>query len=285
MKIKTHTCQECDKSFFQGAGLTRHKRVVHFKIKDHICDNCGYACYSAYTLKKHIENVHLKIKSFPCSETGCSFAATTAVYLKQHIQTHTEIKDNKCEKCPKSFAMKSCLKRHMRLLHDEVQEEKEKCSLCDFVSTRNGITSHFRRIHMPKRFPCSDCSYVSQTNKNLERHVMMIHRNEKEFQCMECNKTFNTRGELVTHVKGVHFNIKKRVSCNICDKEVSNIGILNSHMRSKHGLEDEIPKQHPCPICDKVFGRNQTLKNHIKTMHGEDEEARRIYRVTRVLCD
>ena len=139
-------------------------------------------------------------------------------------------------------------------------------------STSSGLSGHFRRIHMPNQFPCTECSYVSQTNKNLERHTMMVHRNKKEFKCMECeNKAFNTRGELVSHVKGVHLNIRKTgASCNLCDLMLVDTRSLTYHMRSKHGIEDDSVKIFPCHQCEMVLCSNQSLKGHILAKHNED---------------
>ena len=91
-----------------------------------------------------------------------------------------------CEICVKTFANKHYLKRHTKLIHEQVK--KHKCDLCDkdFESKK-----HIQVVHeRVKDFKCDTCEMRFGLLSYLKRHSKTVHKTEKEFKCESCDKSF-----------------------------------------------------------------------------------------------
>lgn len=87
-----------------------------------------------------------------------------------------------------------------------------------------------------KNFVCSVCGSTFFKKKELDRHVLTIHTNQKQFACETCPKVFNRRDKLLRHEK---------------THNVANV--FN------------------CPLCPAVFVRQQMLDLHSKVHNGEQQ--------------
>ena len=88
---------------------------------------------------------------------------------------------------------------------------------------------------------CQQCSYVTWTNYNLERHIKRCHDrkikdkdlNIKDLQCSQCNYKTALPDRLAKHVKEVH-EMTKDISCNFCKYQTKRKSNLEAHMQRVH---------------------------------------------------
>ena len=104
------SCNKCDKTFTQAAGLSRHKSS-HTQANMVTCELCGKPCRN-YNLKRHKESCQkVEFKDvlgetiFKCDICRMEFEKEQS--LKQHSKVHIEISCNLCEKKLKPRSMKS----------------------------------------------------------------------------------------------------------------------------------------------------------------------------------
>ncbi|KAF8771636.1 Zinc finger protein 83 like protein [Argiope bruennichi] len=74
-KLKSYTCEVCNKLFTSVEGLKRHCST-HTNEKPFLCDICGKAFSHKSKLNIH-HNVHTKEKQFKCDECGKGFSHKT----------------------------------------------------------------------------------------------------------------------------------------------------------------------------------------------------------------
>ena len=110
---------------------------------------------------------------FKCSY--CRFSASPMVKtIVQHYETwHPDKKVFPCETCGTLFTRKYHLGVHMKEAHTKTEEDKIKCSHCEYSTNRKS---------------------------DLNRHVESRH-NKSNFACSICNKSFNRKDNLKMHIK------------------------------------------------------------------------------------
>ena len=82
----------------------------------------------------------------------------------------------KIDGCEKSFAVKSSLQRHVRIVHDNLKSFI--CQPCDLrFSTQAQLNGHTARIHFKICHPCTECQKSYSDKSNLKRHVGNKHEN------------------------------------------------------------------------------------------------------------
>lgn len=105
-----------------------------------------------------------------------------------------------CEKCEKSFSIKSNLKRHMQ---SHMREEQFTCWKCGIkCSSEKKLAIHFR-IHETISHKCPECGKLFQNKSNLTRHLK-IHSNEREHSCDFCDYRAGRIYHLKRHIQRNH---------------------------------------------------------------------------------
>lgn len=64
---------------------------------------------------------------------------------------------------------------------------------------------------------CTICDLVTKSAKNLDRHILALHSNERPKQCPQCPSAFKTTTDLGKHVRRVHEQLRN-AQCPLCDK-------------------------------------------------------------------
>ncbi|KAF7910376.1 hypothetical protein EAE99_011292 [Botrytis elliptica] len=104
----------------------------------------------------------------------------------------------------------------------------------------------------PDKCSCSIC-HQEFSKKNLERHMRGIHKTEGEpFGCSLCTKKYAFRDYLYRHLTSFHTNGLKCIACGLSYPDDN---ILNTHMRSVHGVQ---------AVEDKKINESPTAPNSVK---------------------
>ena len=114
-------------------------------------------------------------RPFACTVPGCSYRATRARYLAEHVKRHSGIRPHKCTHpgCNYSTAETAHLTRHMRV---HTGEKPFKCTWegCNFATAQAvHLTGHMRRHtgEKPYRCPVPGCDYASIRSWHVTRHM------------------------------------------------------------------------------------------------------------------
>ena len=85
-KIRPHSCEVCEKQFFQKAKLERHVRAVHLGEKNFKCTLCTAAYKFDADLTKHVKKVHegVKYNCDQCHKECYSISEVKRHKLKSH---------------------------------------------------------------------------------------------------------------------------------------------------------------------------------------------------------
>merc|ERR1712212_1126811 len=60
------------------------------------------------------------------------------------------------------------------------------------------------RKNASRRHPCTQCSYISDRQSGLEKHIRAVHEKRRDFQCDYCEYAATQRSNLNNHIKKEH---------------------------------------------------------------------------------
>ncbi|KAJ6635839.1 Zinc finger protein [Pseudolycoriella hygida] len=208
---KTYACGICEKTFFRGEHLERHKKIHIPTEKKFSCDLCK--------------------KKFNRKDN-----------LKSHMRVHKEDKDKEdgdkhlCVYCGRSFSNSSNLIVHMRR---HTGEKPYKCDLCDKGFPRSSDLQCHRRTHTgEKPCLCTICGKGFSRSNKLVRH-MRIHTGIRPYKCTYCDRAFTQSNDLTLHIRR-HTGDKPYV-CGICGDRFIQGTALQTHRRLQGHFENNQP--------------------------------------------
>ena len=104
-------------------------------------------------------------------------------------------------------------------------------------------------MHTSKILACEICEKTFSTNKNIVKHISIIHGEEKKFESNVCTKTFGQKQELEIHIETNH-KIKEQ-NCKFCGKDFARSETMIVHIKNTHkGTQKNNFK---CDSCRKCF--------------------------------
>lgn len=263
---KTIQCNECPKKFIRQSCLKKHFRGTHFK--PFACVKCQMKFRTESVLAKHTkthEPFWTKTRTYECY-----LCKTTRHYwkignLRDHMRSrHTSERPYRCEQCPKTFAVRSCLTAH-KASHSQ-RERIHECNVCHKTFyTKPILTSHMKS-HYDKPFQCEKCTKSFLRKGDLSRHCRtnsckrMTHLPKVSiFQCYICSKELKSFYLLRRHMLLFHLrNHSKRYSCDECPKKYTSMEHLRYHKRAIHRNE----RPFACSLCSKTFHDKAYLAKH-----------------------
>ena len=239
-----------------------------------------------YTLIYNDEEVYQKqLEEFlneeivKCKE--CDYNTNDLRKLKRHVKVSHQIaksmkeEDKVCLPCNKNFVSKDKLDDHIRETHLKL---KLSCNQCNFEALkRNEIIKHVKKQHEKgvvnhiASKKCETCGQVFKNNRNLQRHIRVLHKKELPFVCDKCEYRAGEERQLVRHTKRVHEGLfeseaRPTLKCPKCDY-TTNWGKskINNHIKTVH---DKI-KDFKCPNCEFCCSQRGNLRLHVEQVHNK----------------
>lgn len=260
------SCDICSVKCTLKENLKRHMRTIHGGEK--IRHSCSIAdCNSTFATNilrdKHLQEIHgVERKTYSCTQCDASFLQKSC--LKSHIRFIHEGVQLKCDICDKSFARVCNLTQHVKT-HKSIQSRKEEwkysCDQCEAIFEYTAhLKAHIQEKHDLLRIQCTepqcDASFSKQTSLNT--HIKTVHGDERPFQCSTCLKHFKTKNALTQH-RSVHVT-SKDFSCSQCDATFASQDRLRQHMQMHNPVDLICPE----PSCGMAFRWRAGLLNHKK---------------------
>lgn len=229
-------------------------------------------------LTRHLKRHHNE-KVYQCTG-GCTSKFATMWELKQHMYTHSEIREFKCpiESCNASFKTRSSLWSHTK------SHSLDRPFLCHFegclatFKTAEHRNRHVRRIHsdQPPPIACDydGCNYACWNQHELERHKKR-HTGQRMHKCIyvDCGLSFKTKDDLKQHQLR-HLNTKSFICGHTgCEASFFTSSELTRHKRIHSG-----ERRHRClqPRCTKAFKTSAELTQHLKS-HSDERPYRCVF--------
>jgi len=114
---KPYHCSKCTKSYKRKAELLEHEEMSHSTHFNYSCDKCGKQFYGKKNLALHMKTHYTEDeKKHICNVCGYRFAKIK--FLKNHLTTHSDVRQYACEICGARVKTRDTLKQHRKKLHN-----------------------------------------------------------------------------------------------------------------------------------------------------------------------
>lgn len=154
IKLKTHErihlgtvlykCHECNDKFTKKKEKRDHMINVHgAKFSRIKCTACDKLFISKASLSVHVNRDHLMDRRHQCEL--CEKTFFTSSFLRDHMVSHSRVREIQCDECPKTFARKKALREHMK---SHTGDRRFKCTFCDMAFLQKcSLKGHLRSRH------------------------------------------------------------------------------------------------------------------------------------------
>lgn len=112
-------------------------------------------------------------------------------------------------------------------------------------------------------FQCRLCPVTVISTAVLERHVRVVHENQRNFPCTFCNRRFGSSYDLRRHVTARHPPNQEEIhACDKCEYQSHLKCRLDRHLRV-HNDDEKLG----CYFCGKTFVHFYRLVIHCRGLH------------------
>jgi len=170
LKERKFGCQTCKARFCSLKDLKRHEAAVHVQAKPFYCKDCGKAFVTLKEVKKHRRAVHSKDKKDEASSTSfscqhCSDVFDDILFLQENVVKLHNQRKTQCCICNNLMSDTSCLKRHIKFVHQKVRDSV--CATCSKkFSAKAKLERHKNEVHLKRRFACQICQHKSYSRSD-----------------------------------------------------------------------------------------------------------------------
>ena len=148
----------------------------------------------------------------------------------------------------------------------QVKSNPSTCPHCPKqFATRSNLTRHIASAHKKRTYSCKQCSKVFKYSDSLNAHVRTTHE-KRTYDCTQCDKKFKQRHNLQHHMSANH--PRDIYPCGECEQTFTRPHDLQEHQARTHA-----GRRHPCPHCNKSYVRRYFLQRHCIKFHGVSLEA------------
>ena len=212
--IKNHQCDTCGKTYADESLLVHHKKKLHLLQFDHKCQVCGKGFVTKAEMRTHIRKYHEKRLDYKCE--FCFKGFFDRGDLKSHILNNHKNPKWTCEICSEIIDQGNPITRmrdHIIKVHNSARLQLcDKCDRSFYVKT--DLQIHYNLCHKgEKPMKCRICDQHCKNRIELHKHKISAHsteeKPEKPHKCKRCDAKLRTRAGLSEHVKRVHDGIKR----------------------------------------------------------------------------
>lgn len=173
-----------------------------------------------------------------------------------------------CDKCDKSYKVRSSLNSH-KVTHNS--EKMYKCDECDKAFHYSTPLQIHKRIHTDERpYKCDRCSASFRSKANLKYHER-LHTGERPITCRECGQGFKDYTSLKRHRQKAHD--MSSLKCGECSEVCLSLEHLTTHMWQVHDLLYVEQSASKCEKCGETFSDKRTFNNHMMMHERRDKAA------------
>ncbi|XP_037556907.1 zinc finger protein 184-like isoform X1 [Dermacentor silvarum] len=313
-------CYICGKTFLLRSSVRRHIRAKHTdeRLRPHyICESRDLAISAARgAAPRRRERTDGELQA--CHICGKTFRLTSSVrrhmrtkhtdeFLRQHYTCENRDLDDStapatalrrklkgegphvCHICERTFARRSCVRRHMMTKH--MGERPYQCPICQRrFAQKVSLTRHQQTHAGEKLHECPECGGKFASERYLRRH-QLTHTGAMPYECRICPAAFARKDTLNCHL--LTHTGERPYECDACGARFSDKAALRHHrltharrpVASDHSRssgtssplittqEDDDEQMHEnatyhCRPCGRNFVRKETLASHIEQHAG-----------------
>ncbi|CRL07559.1 CLUMA_CG020524, isoform A [Clunio marinus] len=308
-------CFGCDEQpghlkFKDSALVTKmFSEVTGLKVDQNIaslCKSCHQELKQCFTFRMRCHEID-ELYQHEAAE------ATEEITLKNEVNIEhgsEEWIDNVDESLPQEYpsilSQKDLTKSsdHSEYLEESISSETFECSICGKVfHKRRTYEYHLKSHENLRNFKCprDDCSSAFNWLSRLTRHLRCVHNAEENeiktvqnanqigkkkenslqtsrVQCGICEKTLSSVKYLKSHMMLQHLN-NAPYSCEVCQKKFIDWSLLEKHQKIHEGLFD-----FTCKYCDKRFVLRKVYNQHLRKVHKATKEEIAVMKNSDLTC-
>ncbi|KAJ0171028.1 hypothetical protein K1T71_013227 [Dendrolimus kikuchii] len=161
-----------------------------------------------------------------------------------------------CKDCAMGYNTKESYDEHMK--EHSVHLGSYLCELCNtHYQTSEALDEH-KQSHYT-RYACSFCRTQFKQKETAGCHIIQLHKPDAMFGCCYCSKGFRRVSFLKVHEETCPN--KKKIACDVCQKEFKNKIQLALHKRIHKNNRKKVPLT--CKICSRNYQCRASLTRHL----------------------